>query len=171
MISRRVFLEGLGAAAVARPAVKRRPNILFLFPDQLRYDWIAGDAKIPVRTPNLDSLAARGTRFIKTIVASPLCAPSRACLASGKEYPRCGVPSNGANYPVAQRTYYSLLREAGYHVAGCGKLDLHKATLDWGLDGKRLLPEWGFSDGIDNAGKFDAIRSGAETPKDPYMAY
>jgi arylsulfatase A-like enzyme len=156
---------------VARPAARRRPNILFLFPDQLRYDWIAGDPKIPVRTPNLDRLAARGTRFTKAIVASPLCAPSRACLASGKEYPRCGVASNGVNYPLAQTTYYSLLRESGYHVAGCGKLDLHKATLDWGLDGKRLLSEWGFSDGIDNAGKFDAIRSGADTPKDPYMAY
>lgn len=171
MISRRVFLGGLGAAAVARPASKRRPNILFLFPDQLRYDWIGGDPKIPVRTPHLDSLAARGVRFTKTIVASPLCAPSRACLASGKEYPAGGVRNNHVDYPLSQTTYYSLLRESGYHVAGCGKIDLHKATLDWGLDGKRSLHEWGFSDGIDNAGKMDAIHSGAVTPKDPYMAY
>lgn len=171
MISRRTFVGGLGAAVLARPAAKIRPNFLFLFPDQLRYDWISGDPKIPVRTPNLDRLSARGVRFTKTVVASPLCAPSRACLASGKEYPRCGVRNNGANYPLEQTTYYSLLRESGYHVAGCGKLDLHKATLDWGLDGRRLLTEWGFSDGIDNAGKFDAIRSGAVTPKDPYMVY
>ena len=52
-----------------------------------------------------------------------------------------------------------------------GKIDLHKATREWGLDGKRLLPEWGFSDGVDNAGKGDAVASGAETPKDPYMAF
>ena len=38
------------------------------------------------------------------------------------------------------------------------------------IDGQRLLKEWGFSKGIDNAGKGDAVRSGADTPKDPYMA-
>jgi arylsulfatase A-like enzyme len=56
-------------------------------------------------------------------------------------------------------------------VAGCGKFDLHKSTPDWGLDGQRCLSEWGFSAGIDNAGKWDAVISGAETPTDPYMAY
>jgi arylsulfatase A-like enzyme len=48
---------------------------------------------------------------------------------------------------------------------------LHKASHNWGLDGKHLLPEWGFSDGIDNAGKMDAIASGATAPKDPYMGF
>jgi hypothetical protein len=56
-------------------------------------------------------------------------------------------------------------------VAGCGKFDLHKATLDWGLDGQRLLSEWGFTDGVDNEGKFDGSisyrRSGG--PKGPYL--
>jgi arylsulfatase len=170
--TRREFLIGAAASAPAICAGRnRQPNFLFLFPDQLRFDWISGYPGIPVRTPNLDRLAGRGVRFRKAVVASPLCAPSRACLASGKEYDRCGVASNGNNYPLSQTTYYSLLRDSGYHVMGCGKLDLHKATLDWGLDGKRLLPEWGFSDGIDNAGKFDAVRSGAKEPKDPYMAY
>lgn len=152
-------------------ALKRRPNILFLFPDQLRFDWIGGNPQLAVRTPNLDRLGRMGTRFVNATVASPLCAPSRACLASGKWYERCAVSGNDVDYPLSQTTYYKLLRESGYHVAGCGKLDLHKATSDWGLDGKRLLPEWGFSDGVDNAGKFDAIRSGAVTPRDPYMAY
>lgn len=170
MLTRRELLQLPAAAAAAQPGEKR-PNILFFFPDQLRFDWIGGDPKIPVRTPRLDALAASGVRFSRAIVASPLCAPSRACLAAGKEYDRCRVPSNKEDFPLDQTTYYGLLREAGYHVAGCGKFDLHKGTLDWGLDGKRLVSDWGFSDGIDNAGKFDAIRSGAETPKDPYMAY
>ena len=39
------------------------------------------------------------------------------------------------------------------------------------LDGKGSIGAWGFSDGIDNAGKWDAVRSGAEEPKDPYMNY
>jgi hypothetical protein len=54
---------------------------------------------------------------------------------------------------------------------GCGKFDLAKAMHDWKLHGKRLLPEWGFSNGIDNEGKWDAINSGARTPKGPYMAF
>jgi arylsulfatase A-like enzyme len=87
------------------------------------------------------------------------------------EYDRCGVVNNGQDFPLGKTTYYQLLRESGYHVAGCGKLDLHKASSIWGLDGKGRLAEWGFSDGIDNAGKHDAIASGATTPKDPYMAF
>jgi len=149
----------------------RRPNILFFFPDQHRFDWIGGNPKIPVRTPNLDRVARRGVKFNKAVVASPLCAPSRGCLASGKEYDRARVASNGVDYPLDQTTFYSLLRASGYHVAGCGKFDLHKKSETWGLDGKHLLPEWGFSDGIDNAGKWDAIRSGMKKPKDPYMGF
>lgn len=172
--TRRDFLKTAAAPALlpgALGAAPRRPNFLLLFPDQWRFDWTGANKALPLRTPNLDALAARGTRFTKVVTPSPVCAPARACLAAGKEYGRCRVPSNGYDYPLDQTTYYTLLRESGYHVTGCGKLDLHKKTEDWGLDGKRLLKEWGFSDGIDNAGKHDAIRSGAVAPKDPYMAY
>ncbi len=175
MTSRREFLQGgaslAATAALCGAAPVRRPNILLLFPDQLRYDWTGANPDLPLRTPHLDALAARGVRFSRVVTPSPLCAPARACLAAGKEYDRCRVPSNKHDYPLDQTTYYTLLRESGYHVTGCGKFDLHKKTFEWGLDGKYLLPEWGFSDGIDNAGKRAAIRSGAEVPKDPYMAY
>src|SRR5690606_8399637 len=110
--------------------------------------------------------------FTNAVCASPLCAPSRACLAAGKEYDRCGVANNDDDFPLDETTYYRILRDAcGYHVAGVGKFDLHKASYIWGLDGKHLLHEWGFSDGIDNAGKIDAVRSGEIEPRDPYMAY
>jgi len=165
--TRREFLSA--AAALAAPG--RRPNILLLFPDQHRFDWMGANSSLPVRTPNLDALARRGTRFTRAVAPSPLCAPARACLAAGHEYERCRVPSNAHDYPLDQTTHYTLLRDSGYHVTACGKFDLHKKTQDWGLDGRRLIREWGFSDGIDNAGKHDAIRSGAVTPKDPYMAY
>jgi arylsulfatase len=172
-VSRRRFLRAASASPAAPGLIgapPARPNILFFFPDQQRCDWTGLNRGLALRTPNLNALARRGVAFSRAQVASPLCAPSRACLAAGKEYDRCGVANNGSDYPLDQPTFYALLRGGGYHVAGCGKFDLHKATLDWGLDGKRLLAEWGFSDGIDNAGKWDAIRSGAESPKDPYMA-
>lgn len=150
------------------------PNILFLLPDQHRPDWLGANPDLPLRTPNIDSLAERGMRFTRTFCASPLCAPSRATLASGRDYDHCGVINNGQNYPLDQPTYYQALRDRGYRVGGVGKFDLHKATLDWGLDGSRQLSEWGFTEGIDNEGKFDGSRSylnNGRQPKGPYLAY
>ena len=176
-LSRRDLIAGSIAALTAACDAPRSsvpqgpPNILLVVPDQLRYDWTGMNAAIPVRTPNLEALAACGVSFENCFCASPLCAPSRACLAAGVEYDRCGVPDNSRNYPLTQTTYYSLLRETGYHVMGCGKFDLHKPEPSWGVDGLHLLPEWGFSSGIDSAGKWDAIRWGMERPCDPYTAH
>ena len=149
----------------------QRPNILFFLPDQHRPDWTGANPALPLRLPQLDALAARGVRFTQAVTPSPLCAPARACLASGRDYAGCGVADNGDDYPVQQPTYYQALRDGGYRVAGVGKFDLHKATMDWGLDGSRLIDTWGFTEGIDNEGKMDAIASGAAAPKGPYMAY
>jgi arylsulfatase A-like enzyme len=168
MPSRRHFLAS--AASAALTAQSKQPNFLFFLPDQWRPDWLPGNPKIPLNLPHIQALAARGMRFHKVLCASPLCAPSRACLATGREYKNANVASNQHDFPLSQRTYYQSLQKAGYHTMACGKIDLHKNTLDWGLDGQRLLKEWGFSKGIDNAGKGDAVKSGAETPKDPYMA-
>lgn len=148
-----------------------QPNILFFFPDQHRFDFVGFNPNIPVRTPHLDNLAQRGVTFTNAIVPSAVCAPSRACMASGKRYHRCGVPGNGFDYPLDQHTQYQALRTAGYRVGGVGKFDLSKNTLEWGLDGKRLIDEWGFTDGIDNEGKYDGTRSGATEPHGPYLKY
>ena len=163
-------LPGLQACASVRPP-SLRPNILLFFPDQHRFDWLGTNPQLPVRTPHLDKLAGRGVRFTRALTSSPLCAPARACLASGGAYARCGVSSNAVNYPLDQPTFYSMLRASGYWTTACGKLDLNKPDLNTGVDGKRFLKQWGFSDGINNLGKADAVRAGAVTPTDPYMAY
>ena len=69
-----------------------------------------------------------------------------------------------------------MLRDSGYHTLGCGKFDLNKGTCTsnlpaWGLDGKRHLNEWGFSDGINNEGKIDGANSGREKPQGPYLQF
>ena len=159
------------SATPKRADTTARPNFLFVLSDQHRHDWLGCAGAVPVRTPNLDALAAGGTRFTQVYCASPVCGPSRACLASGLDYDRCGVPNHAANYPIERQTYYRSLRDAGYHVMGCGKFDLHKATHDWGIDGQHLLKEWGFSAGIDNAGKRDALSGTPQHPRDPYLQY
>jgi choline-sulfatase len=124
-----------------------------------------------VRTPNIDALAARGVRFPKALCAAPVCAASRACLASGREYGRTGVRGNSDSYPLKQTTFYSLLRGAGYHTMGCGKFDLNKPEHHWNADGKYLLPEWGFSDGLNNAGKMDVIAAAKKAIPEPYALH
>jgi arylsulfatase len=159
--------------------MQRKPNILFFLPDQHRPDWLGINTDLPLRTPNLDRLSRKGVTFTKAHTPSPVCAPARACLASGLDYEKCGVPSNKENYPLDQPTYYQRLRDAGYRVCGVGKFDLHKdlaappGERDWYLDGSRLLAEWGFTEGIDNEGKFDgsAAYRNAGKPKGPYLNF
>jgi len=165
-------LKAFGAEV---PAVKR-PNILFFFPDQHRYDYTSLNPVLPDVTPNLKQLARDGAYFSLAFCPSPLCAPSRACLALGTEYAKCGVRSNGYSLSLSRTTFYKLLRDsAGYHVMGCGKFDLDKPGRSWGTNGRHeregepsLLTVWGFSDGIDNAGKMDGARN---AKPEPYKIY
>ena len=152
-------------------ATTGRPNILLLIPDQHRWDFMETTPGLPVRMPNVEELAARGIRFNQAIVNSPLCAPSRASLASTRNYHRTGVEDNFQDYPLDLPTFYQALRTAGYRTGGVGKFDLHKNTSDWGPDGKRCLDEWGFSDGVDNEGKWDMVWNCADEPKGPYSGY
>lgn len=149
-----------------------KPNMLLVIADQHRFDWLEGQGDLPVRTPNINRLRELGITFSRATTPSPLCAPARACLATGLDYDSAPVPNNFHNLPVDSDTYYRRLRdESGYFVAGVGKFDLHKATFDWNLDGSRLLGEWGMSDGIDNEGKFDSLWSGRQEPHGPYMKH
>ncbi len=149
-----------------------KPNILFLFPDQWRGDWWSGGGRgVPVRTPTLARLAQTGTTFTSAFTPSPLCAPARACIARGAAYSAEGVVDNGVDYPVGAPTVYQSLRDSGYHVAGCGKFDLHKAHYSWGPDGAHRLDEWGFSEGIDNEGKIDGVEAYKEGTPGPYLRF
>jgi arylsulfatase len=81
-----------------------QPNILFVFPDQHRPDWVGYHGDVPVKTPTLNNLADDGIGFTNAVCPSPLCGPSRACLASGREYDTCGVRDHQADYPLAGAT-------------------------------------------------------------------
>ncbi|MFD0678574.1 MULTISPECIES: sulfatase family protein [unclassified Paenibacillus] len=161
--------------------MKRRPNFLFLFPDTHRGDWMPyhsdilsalGMEALPLRMPNIEALMKQGVTFTRAVTPSPLCAPARACLASGLRYNKAEVAGNHENYSLSRKTFYSILKENGYRVGGVGKFDLHKPTHWWGLEGWiDDLNQLGFTDAIDNAGKIDAIHSGKKSPRDPYMKY
>ena len=158
-------------------------NILFLFPDQHRGDFMPYPDQVLscfcynfpfIRMENLRSIMDNGMVFTNAFSPAPLCAPARACLAFGERYYNCRVPNNQVNCPIDGTTFYQLLREHGYQVGGVGKFDLHKADHWWGLRGKLKQHErWGFTHVIDNAGKMDATQSYHDNhcPTDPYMDY
>lgn len=164
-----LHLITLATLAVAASG-SSQPNFLVLFPDQWRFDWTPDNAALAANLsmPTWASLRAKGTHFTKAFVPSPLCAPSRACLASGREYDAAGVPDNFSNdYPVNQTTFYTLLRAAGYEVMTSGKDDLTKSSGP-SLNGSYHASALGFTKYARCDGKQDA--AGSE-PHEPYGAY
>ena len=89
-----------------------------------------------VRTPNIDAIAGRGVRLTHCIANSPLCAPSRIALATGRRPGALGALGNDASLPLSAPTMYQRFRDSGYHVACTGKLDLAKRIAWLGRQGE-----------------------------------
>lgn len=157
--------------------MNQRPNILLLFSDQHRGDWMPYDAEVKKRQgtedlvlnmPNIRGLMERGTTFTRAVSPAPVCAPARACLASGRRYRNCRVYQNNINYDTALPSFYGMLRESGYYVSGIGKFDLNKGDLDWGDGFHDAMKRIGFSDAADSEGKMDAVWAGMLGHPGPY---
>lgn len=108
--------------------MSERPNILFFMTDQHRADWLGCAGHPVVKTPNIDRLAAKGTRFTNFNVTSPICMPNRGAIFTGR-YPSVnGARHNGLPLPSTANTFVDLLRGAGYHTASIGKSHLQPFT-------------------------------------------
>ncbi|MGW0131555.1 sulfatase-like hydrolase/transferase [Streptomyces sp. NPDC003299] len=105
----------------------RRPNILFVFADDLGWADLSVYSAPHIKTPNLDRLAAQGVRFTDAYSGSATCSPTRFSLYTGR-FP--GRTRGGLAEPIANRsqgldpshpTLASLLKKAGYSTALIGK--------------------------------------------------
>ena len=105
-----------------------RPNVLFFITDQLRADHLGCYGNRIIRTPAIDSLAARGTAFDRFYVASPVCQPNRATLMTGRMPSLHGVRYNGISLSLAANTFVDLFRAAGWRTALIGKSHLQNMT-------------------------------------------
>jgi len=105
-----------------------RPNFLLFITDQHRADFLGCYGHPVLRTPNIDSIAARGTAFDKFHVASPVCQPNRASLMTGRMPSVHDVRSNGIPLSMDAVTFVDLLRDAGYATALIGKSHLQNFT-------------------------------------------
>ena len=136
------------ASAVFAAATPPRSNILFILADDLGPNDLACYGRREHHTPNLDRLAAEGSRFTCAYVAQPICSPSRAAILTGKAPARLHLttylpgrpdcPAQKLLHPVieqqlpqAETTLAECLRDAGYATACIGK---------WHLGGTGFLP-------------------------------
>ncbi|MEM7602341.1 MAG: sulfatase [Verrucomicrobiota bacterium] len=124
---RKLFITLL-AISLTPLAAHERPDVLFIAVDDLN-DWISLlDPDSPIKTPNLERLAARGMSFTKAYCASPACNPSRVATITGIRPSTSGVYGNKSNWRKAlpdRLTIFQQFREAGYYVAGAGKIFHH----------------------------------------------
>ena len=100
-----------------------RPNIVFLFTDDQRFDMINAIGNRQIITPNLDSLVESGTTFTRAHIPGgtcpAVCMPSRAMLHSGRTLFR--LEDCGTSIPTDDIMLGELLRQNGYYSFGCGK--------------------------------------------------
>jgi arylsulfatase A-like enzyme len=102
----------------------KKPNILFLFSDQQRWDTCGCYGQpLPV-TPHLDQLSAEGVCFEHSYTCQPVCGPARACLQTGKYATEVGCEVNHRMLPPTEKTMAHYLTEQGYATGYIGKWHL-----------------------------------------------
>jgi arylsulfatase A-like enzyme len=132
------FGTNLDPADAAPNQAASKPNIVFILADDLGYAEVGCYGQTKIRTPNIDRLAAEGMRFTQAYSGSPVCAPSRCTLLTGKhtghafirgnkEVTRSNPEGEGQlPLPAGTVTVATLLKQRGYATACVGK---------WGLGG------------------------------------
>ena len=141
-MTRREALATLGKAAIGAAMVpmlgqlaygksEKRPNIVLILADDLGYGSL-GCYGGTAPTPNLDALTKQGVRLTQFYVSTPLCAPTRSSLMSGKYPQRTGMTRNVRpedeeihfGLPRSEKTLAECLKAAGYHTGHVGKWHL-----------------------------------------------
>lgn len=117
------FIAALSAGLVGDLAGATRPNVLLVITDDQGYGDIASHGNPYLRTPRQDGLAAAGARFDRFFV-SPVCAPTRASLLTGRYSLRTGVHGVTRGHETMRSDEYTIaeaLRDAGYVTGAFGK--------------------------------------------------
>ncbi len=102
----------------------RKPNLVYVFADQLRYQscGYAGDER--AITPNIDRLATEGANFCNAVSGSPMCAPYRASLFTGKYASSTGMAINELRINPNHDCIGHVLHRNGYQTSYIGKWHL-----------------------------------------------
>jgi len=98
----------------------KKPNIIFILSDDQRWDAMSCAGHPVLKTPNIDRIAAHGTRFRNAFVTSPICCVSRGSVLTGQYAMRNGVDDFFTDAKL-ETTYPKYLRENGYYTGFIGK--------------------------------------------------
>jgi arylsulfatase len=112
-------------------SVQAKPNVILIVADDLGYGDVGCYGQKKIRTPSIDRLASEGMRFTQFYSGSPVCAPSRCCLMTGKHTGHAYIRDNKATPPEGQEPLSKeelmlpeLMKREGYVTGAIGK---------WGL--------------------------------------
>jgi uncharacterized sulfatase len=118
-----------------------RPNIVFIFSDQQRWDTVGCYGQQLPLTPNLDRMAKEGVRFENAFTNQPVCGPTRSVLQTGRYATETGCWRNGIKLPLDEPTIAKSLSAAGYEVGYIGKWHLASTGKDEDFHTKAVPPE------------------------------
>ncbi len=120
---------GLAWLAFTAAAQAAPPNIVYIMSDELAYYELSHMGNDRIHTPNIDRMATEGIRFTSALAGSPVCAPLRCTLMTGKHAGHASVRANDGGTPLraGEPTIASMLKQVGYATGGFGK---------WGCGGR-----------------------------------
>jgi arylsulfatase A-like enzyme len=114
---------GFGSSLIGSDKMSK-PNLLFIFCDQLRYSALGCDSNDTVQTPYIDRLANEGVVFDQAFSSCPLCSPFRGQLLTGRFSHINGVVDNEYALKKDQVTFPQILKKQGYRTGFVGKWHL-----------------------------------------------
>ncbi len=139
-----LLMPSIGHAQTVHSAATERPNILFIFADDMTCQAISayGEQRQLLQTPNMDSIARDGMKFNRCLVTNSICGPSRATILTGKYSHKNGFYNNtNSRFDGSQTTFPKLLQGAGYQTSIVGKWHLESDPT--GFDYWHILPGQG----------------------------
>ncbi|MDP6118496.1 MAG: sulfatase-like hydrolase/transferase [Planctomycetota bacterium] len=109
-----------------------KPNVLFLFADQMHAFAMGCMGNHDIDTPYLDQLAGQGTLFRNCYTANPVCCPYRATLFNGRYSCQTGmIGLNNLPNPPGERCFPEILNESGYRTSYVGKWHIGDGGNQW----------------------------------------
>ncbi len=150
------------------------PNILLIVADDLGFTDL-GCYGSEIKTPNIDALAKRSTRFT-SFCTGPTCSPTRAMLLTGIDAHRNGYGTMDGDWSENQLglkgyegylnfdvvTFPSLLQDAGYHTSIVGK---------WHLGSPSKKEQWPFNRGFTRSFCLLPGGGGHFSDKQPFLSF
>ncbi len=140
-----------------------KPSFVLFVTDDQRADALSCYGHQVLKTPNIDRIAANGTRFTNGFVTTSICCISRASIISGRLARNHKVPdfNTAFNKDVFATTFPTLLKQAGYRVGIVGK---------WGIGGPPPKEHFDFWDAWGGQGEFFHTVDGEKVHNSAYLA-